>query len=301
MIINQTDIEILNKLVGPISEKMATIMYRNIDSYLHPRVSLFMPSRGQCEYAVTPNHAHPAYAFIYYFQPVNDFVVEGKHISYDMSEGKCLSAMSPYIQHQEIVEDNFQSYIAITIEAELFHDIMKQYSETIPIFRGEIFVPHPELLGLLRCFILEASGYTKKNIQLLECFAFTIVHLVVRSVLYNTPCTIPLYDRFEVDHAIAFMNSNYSKRITIENLAGTVNLSPGHFSKLFKSITGETPIDFLNMLRLQKAKIMLMNQADSITEIAIQCGFNTSSYFSACFQAKYKMSPSSYRQNFLIK
>lgn len=301
MILHQTDLDILNKLIGPISENMAAKMYRNIDCYLHPKVSIFMPSRGQCIYAVMPNHTHPAYTFIYYFQSVHDFVIEGRHLSYNLADGKCLSAMSPDIQHQEIVDDGFQSYIAIAIEAEFFHDIMKQYKETVPVYRGEIFVPHPELLGLLRCFILEACGCSKKNPQLMDSLSNAVVHLIVRSVLHDTQDTIPLYDRFEVDKAIAFMNSNYAKRITIEDLAGKVNLSPGHFSKLFKSITGETPIDFLNMLRLQKARIMLMNRDESITDIAIQCGFSTSSYFSSCFQEKYKMSPSAYRQNILNK
>lgn len=291
-------IEILSQLVGQVSELTATNMSKNLECFLHPKVSLFIPSCGHCEYAVTPGHTHPAYTFIYYFQPVTDFIVEEKHISYDLSSGKCLSAMSPGIHHQEIEEDYFQSYIAIAIDATFFQKTVLQYIQPVPIFRGEAFVPHPELLGLLRCFMLEAS--VNKNQEVLEHLASIITHLTARStVSVDTQSSMPLYDRFEVDIAIAYMNSHFSEKIAIEDLAKQVNISAGHFSKIFKTVTGETPIDFLNLLRLQKSCAMLMNNGGNITAIALECGFNSSSYFSTCFLAKYKMTPSAYRQKYL--
>lgn len=296
---SHAEIEIFNNLVGHLSENTAAAMYNNLDCFIHPKVSIFIPSCGQCEYAVTPSHTHPAYTFIYYFQSVQDFMVEGRHITYDLAEGKCLSAMSPDIPHQEIEEEYFQSYIAIVIEPNLFSETMLQYTQLVPVFNGEAFVPHPELLALLRCFMLEANESGYSNSVLLDHLALVIIHLVVRSVISITRNNIPLYDRFEVDRSIAYMNSHFSEKITMEDLAGQVNLSTGHFSKIFKSVTGETPIDFLNMLRLKKARHMLMNSVANITEIALECGFNSSSYFSSCFLEKYKMTPSAYRQRVL--
>jgi AraC-like DNA-binding protein len=292
-----SEIKILNKLVGQVTGPTAANMSKNLECFLHPAVSIFIPSYGHCEYAITPSHTHPAYTFIYYFQPVTDFIVEEKHLAYDLTTGKCLSAMSPGIHHQEIEEEYFQSYIAIAIDAAFFQKIALQYIQPIPIFRGEAFVPHPELLGLLRCFMLEASVH--KNQEVLEHLAIVITHSVVRSTMPDTQNSMPLYNRFEVDRAIAYMNSHFSDKITIEDLAEQVNLSEGHFSKIFKSVTGETPIDFLNLLRLRKACTMLRNNEGNITDIALECGFRSSSYFSTCFLEKYKMTPSSYRQQYL--
>ena len=299
MSFKREDIAIMNSLVGQLTENTAELMSRNLECFLHPKVSLFIPSCGQCEYAVTPNHTHPAYSFIYNFHSTTGIIVEGKLLSYDMLDGKCLSAMSPSIPHQEIEEEHFQSYIAILIDAELFQKAALQYLEIIPVFRGETYAPHPELLSMLRCFMLVTSETKYKNIELQNHMAEVITHLIVRSLISETQNNIPLYDRFEVDRAIAFMNSHFSEKITIEDLAERVNLSAGHFSKIFKSVTGKTPIDFLNMLRLQKARTMLMNQAGNITEVALECGFQSSSYFSTCFLEKYKMTPSAYRQKIL--
>lgn len=291
---NDSDLEILNRLVGQVSENTAESMCQNLECFLHPKVSIFIPSCGRCPYAVTPGHTHPAYTFIYYFQPVADFIVEGSHISYDPISGKCLSAMAPGIHHQEIEEEYVQSYIAIAIQADFFQEIAMKYVSSIPVFRGESFVPHPELLGLLRCFMLESNEH--KDEEVLAQLASVITHMVVRSTILKPEKAVPLYDRFEVDKAIAFMNSHFSEKITIMDIAGQVNISAGHFTKIFKSITGETPIDFLNLLRLQKSRVMLRNNAGNITDIALKCGFNSSSYFSTCFLKKYKLTPSAYRK-----
>ena len=298
MILSRGDLEILNRLVGTLDEHTGAQIFEKIDCFLHPQVSMFIPSSGQCKYATSPSHTHPAYSFIYYFDSVSTFILEGRSISYDISDGKCLIAMSPNIPHQEPEEDGFHSYIAVLIEAELFRQVFLQYSRTEPIFLGKQVTPHPELLGLLKCFMLEASEYQSRNSDYLNQLARAVVHLTVRSVLFDTSQVAPLYDRFEIDRAIAYMNSHFSEKITVEDLAGLSNLSANHFAKIFKSVTGETPIDFLKLLRLKKARNMLISNADNITEIALKCGFNTSSYFSSCFIEKYKMTPTAFRQNF---
>ncbi|MDF2858191.1 MAG: hypothetical protein K0Q87_4042, partial [Neobacillus sp.] len=66
---------------------------------------------------------------------------------------------------------------------------------------------------------------------------------------------------------------------------------------IFKAVTGETPIDFLKTMRLKKARSQLINSVDNMTEIALKCGFNSSSYFSSCFIEKYRMTPTAFRQS----
>lgn len=294
MVKGNKELDILNKLVGRLDETLAAAMEKKTDCYLHPSVSLFMPASGQCQYAISPNHTHPAYSFIYYLQPDSEIIVEGKKITFDFSRGKCLCAFSPEIPHQEIEKDTFESYIAILIDGDMFRRSMEQFVKPVPVFRGEVFVPHPELLGMLRCFMLEADDHAMEA-GILDHLAAVITHLISRSVITETFQTIPLYNHFEIGRSIAYMNSHFAEKITLEALAERVSLSAGHFSKLFKSVTGATPIDFLNMLRLRKARNMLMYNTESITEIALQCGFSSSSYFSACFIEKYYMTPTEYR------
>ena len=90
-------------------------------------------------------------------QPVMDFIVEDQHLSYPLIEGKCLSAMSPYIPHQEIEEEGYQSFIAISVPKDTFEAIYRTYSHKKPVFKGEAYVPQKELVHLMRMYILRLS------------------------------------------------------------------------------------------------------------------------------------------------
>ena len=86
-------------------------------------------------------------------------------------------------------------------------------------------------------------------------------------------------------------------KITVGVLASVAHLSASHFARGFKEETGKAPMEYAHDLRLERAKKLLLAGDKSITEIALECGFNSPSYLSACFQKQYKMTPSEYRKN----
>ena len=66
--------------------------------------------------------------------------------------------------------------------------------------------------------------------------------------------------------------------------------------RVFRKATGQTPIEYLVRLRIQKSTELLRNTDFSITEIALQVGFNDSNYFTRQFRNSLGESPRSYRQ-----
>lgn len=87
-------------------------------------------------------------------------------------------------------------------------------------------------------------------------------------------------------------NSNFS----VENLASQVNLSRMQLYRKVKAIMGIKISDYVQDIRLEKAKSLLKNTELTISEIAYTTGFSTPSYFSTAFKGKYNMSPKSYRE-----
>ena len=239
-----------------------------------------------------------SYTFIYFFQPGCTLKVGEDLVSYDITSGKSMIAISPGIPYQWECEEEVRSQITVQIEADFFREKAKQYTTEATNFRGEAFVAHPELLGVIRCFLLEQSDETQCHHELLEHLAQVIVHLTAHSIFSSVNRVIPLYDRFEVERAISYMNDHISEKITLDDMAGQAHRSSVHFSIIFKSVTSQTPIEFLHSLRLQSARMMLSCDARTISEIALTCGFSTPSYFSNCFMEKYKMTPSAYREKF---
>lgn len=105
-------------------------------------------------------------------------------------------------------------------------------------------------------------------------------------------------NRVGVDAAIDYIHVNYNKHITLDSLASVSGYSKSRFSKLFFNETGSTPIEYINVLRLENARRMLLTSRLSIGEIAEACGFGDQLYFCRLFKKKYQSSPSTYRKGF---
>ena len=98
--------------------------------------------------------------------------------------------------------------------------------------------------------------------------------------------------------AVEFIDTNYEKRLTIDEIASVAGFSKFHFSRLFKNYTGFTVIEHINGRRCENAKIMLETTTKSISQIASECGFDSCSYFAKAFEKSFGVLPSSYRKKF---
>lgn len=92
------------------------------------------------------------------------------------------------------------------------------------------------------------------------------------------------------------IHERYAYAWTLEELAGLAYISPSHFSSLFVSIVGMSPIEYLIRLRLDKACHMLKNSNEKIVDIAMECGFKTLSNFNRLFKRNIGMEPRRFRE-----
>lgn len=84
--------------------------------------------------------------------------------------------------------------------------------------------------------------------------------------------------------------------VSVSQLAAEAYLSIGHFSDIFKKITKTPPQQYINSVKLQKAKDMLINTDFPIGKIAVDSGFNDQNYFSRIFKKTTGMSPKEFRK-----
>ncbi|MDO5136096.1 MAG: AraC family transcriptional regulator [Eubacteriales bacterium] len=94
-----------------------------------------------------------------------------------------------------------------------------------------------------------------------------------------------------------YIGEHYQETITVRELTELSNYSEYYFMKIFKEYTGKTVSAYLNDYRLEKAKSLLLHTDRSITEIALEVGFNNTSYFIKKFQQANQASPHKYRRN----
>ena len=81
----------------------------------------------------------------------------------------------------------------------------------------------------------------------------------------------------------------------VEKLSETLGLSRGHLHRKIKELTGTAPVEFLRTYRLNKATLLLRQNAYTVSEVAYRTGFSSPAYFSKCFKAVYGVTPTEYQ------
>ncbi len=99
-----------------------------------------------------------------------------------------------------------------------------------------------------------------------------------------------------IEDAANFISINYSKELSLAQIADQAYLSAPYFSSIFKKIYGMSPWEYLTIQRIDRAKLLLKTTDDNILDIAVKCGFNNSANFNKLFRKYTNTTPSNYRK-----
>lgn len=152
------------------------------------------------------------------------------------------------------------------------------------------------------------NSYAAKLFQVMEDNS-TSQELIILGLIYQIMGTIyseNLYTAMEEyrieDHKNIYLlkevlnhiEINFSSHISLNDLAKISGMSPKYFCRFFYEMTQHTPIDYVNYYRIERACYQLITSNESITHIALSCGFNDISYFIKTFRRYKGTSPRQY-------
>lgn len=95
-------------------------------------------------------------------------------------------------------------------------------------------------------------------------------------------------------NVIDYIGDNYCDNISSAELSHRFGYDEAYFCRRFKSVTGLTPMNYIQILRLESAKEKIKEGILKISEISALCGFSDASYFTRCFKKRYGMTPAEY-------
>lgn len=177
------------------------------------------------------------------------------------------------------------------VKSSLFSGMVPQ---PLPVERG-ISSRTNERLGLFneifknldRGFSIETLEYTNLCLgHLLASFTYPEQYRLINEIKTKDP----------IGQSINFMLEKLNQKLKLGDLAAEVHLSPSHFSRLFASRTGHSPMDYFSQLKIQQACRLLDNTGWSIAEVSREMGFDDQFYFSRQFGKVMNMSPRDYRK-----
>lgn len=99
-----------------------------------------------------------------------------------------------------------------------------------------------------------------------------------------------------LSRAISYIRANYMHKITLEDVAQHVMLSPSYLSKLFKDELGTNFNNFLTSVRIERSRVLLLSENLTIAQIAEYSGFFDQSYFNKIFKRETGLTPKKYRE-----
>lgn len=213
---------------------------------------------------------------------------------------QCVNSM------QITAPENYQMFILVNsntlnsivlIQDEYILQIDPSYSLATLENNRQIVYESKIISNRLAIFYQEAkTDYPGREI-LLSDLARIITSLLIRRVVRPVVANNESRKSKGVEQAIDYINKNYHKKVTLNELANYVNYSQFHFIRIFQKETGKTPFEYLTDIRVNKAKEFLSTTNQSITEICLQCGLQNSSHFANFFKLHTGVSPSEFRQN----
>lgn len=154
----------------------------------------------------------------------------------------------------------------------------------------------PLLLQLMETSLFKPAGwYVSCKLLLL-----VIISLMYdRGMLQTADELLSAGDKLKIDRykkLISYMEQNYSRPVTLKELAEVSCCNPQYLCRFFKEITGTSPVQYLISCRVEHACTFLLETTDPILDISMDCGFENVSYFIRKFRQLKGCTPKEYRR-----
>lgn len=166
------------------------------------------------------------------------------------------------------------------------------FSTEFPIYKAKF----PELREKLKDEMLFIVNNSDVSPFKLIGHLYFFMDYLVSSVEHTEIVAASRLREFYIREAIAYIEHNYQRDITVEEIADALRLNKSYFGKIFKLSTGKSPQRFLMNYRMIKAAELLASTERPINEIGVSVGYDNQLHFSRAFKTIYGISPRDWRK-----
>lgn len=236
-------------------------------------------------------HYHEFYEIYYLESGQRTHIINGKLFNAKPGE---LLIFEPYMVHLSYGEQDvpFCRLVTYFKESELLTDKLKNSlhgisgAYTMPIKEGQQFY---RLLCMIYAEKEKKQAYSEEYCRTL-LNELLILLLRNRQEQYNQTAQNPM------TKVVAFINTNYADSLSLEKIASQFYISPFSLCRDFKKFTNSTVIQYINETRILKAKQLLLNTNNSITDICYEVGYNNVTHFGRVFHQMTGSTPREFRK-----
>lgn len=239
---------------------------------------------------------------VYVMSGKAECVINGEEQTLDKGEFVLLNSEDVHLARP--LEDSSCSLLFVIFSLEY----IKQFKNAVDglLFDIDSVSGIKERIGGLLGKISDSYGNNSAYVSMLQIayvnqiYYLLLEHCVCYRRLPNSS-GIPKRDFSYAKTAISYINENYSREITLDEISSIVNLSPSYFSKYFKKVTQTSFSEYLANLRLEKAIRDMLDNNTSVSAAALKNGFaNVKSFITQCKKV-YNCTPAQYKKRITEK
>lgn len=227
--------------------------------------------------------------------------INGKEVK--VEKGDCIFINANCMHVSYLNDSTHCTFNVLLIHPSLFQNNMTIYESYVkPVISSDssdylLFHQNTQLTTsihhMLETFIDHTSAYQLSLIG----ESYNVLRYVYEEMMQSA-YTLSNQKDMAVLHTLTnYIYTNYANKITLQDIASSTNISLSKCTRLFNAYMHHSPIDFLNLYRLEIASNLLRTTKLSISDIATQCGFEQQSYFNRIFRKEYGCTPLQYRKN----
>ncbi len=258
-----------------------------------------------------PWHFHSEFEIVYVLRSSGKRFVADSIDSFAEGDVTLLGSNLPHFWKSEEAGESETPDRVNAIVVQFHKDFFREEIDSYPEFhrinellkrasRGVQFSPPAtEKIGRMLKRLLKLSGLERMLyfIKLMDTMARTENYRLLASKAYQLEEHRELNNR--LDKIMHFINTNYQRKISQEEIASKIGMTTAAFCRYFKEKTGKGFIYFVNEMRIGYACKLLIERQLSISQICFECGFNNLSNFNRVFKRQTGSTPGEYQQQFV--
>ena len=168
-------------------------------------------------------------------------------------------------------------------------------SQDNPIYRFPALEMRKKVLSEMQYIVQNKDSSPLNLIGHLYLFLDSLTHPIRETEPLQNSRKKNKTSQFYIDEAMKYVEINYQKGITVEEIAAHCGLNRSYFGKIFKEKYGKSPQEFLLQFRMNKACELLSRTKLSIGEVSNAVGYTNQLHFSRAFKSTYGLSPRQWR------
>lgn len=251
------------------------------DHHWHEQMQIFYFEKGEATILCNAN--------TYILKPRDVLIINSNEIHYGMTHSEHV------IYH--IIKPDFNFLSSCQLD-------FCQTKYITPLLQGDIRFQNQILQDIALTQIINKiiTEHTGQEIGFELSIKADIYHIIVHLLRHYQQQSLAANENRQqkalhhLRSVLEYMDEHYTEKIRLNKLANLANMSSQNFCRIFKKLTGKSPMDYINCLRINKAAALLLESDYNISEIASAVGFDDSNYFSRTFKKYRKTSPSALRK-----